>query len=52
MNKFYAIQIRYSFSFQILIGEEDVASFFRTLDTNRDGSIDLNEFRVAFERLQ
>jgi hypothetical protein len=33
-------------------GEDDVASFFRTLDTNKDGSIDLNEFRVAFERLQ
>lgn len=32
-------------------GENEVRDFFRRLDTNRDNYIDLNEFRVAFERL-
>lgn len=29
-------------------GEDDVDEFFSTLDTNRDGTLDLNEFKQAF----
>lgn len=29
-------------------GEDDVRSFFRVLDVNNDGSLDLNEFKRAF----
>ncbi|CAF0742505.1 unnamed protein product [Brachionus calyciflorus] len=32
-------------------GEEDVKKFFRSLDTNMDGFISLNEFKKAFESL-
>ena len=31
-------------------GEDDVRTFFHTLDTNRDGYIDLIEFKQAFEK--
>lgn len=31
-------------------GEHDMRAFFQNLDVNRDGSIDLKEFRAAFER--
>lgn len=31
-------------------GEDDVRQFFHTLDTNRDGYIDLLEFKQAFEK--
>jgi hypothetical protein len=32
-------------------GENDVKKFFKKLDVNSDGQIDLNEFRVAFETI-
>jgi hypothetical protein len=32
-------------------GEDDVKRFFISLDTNRDGTIDLQEFKAAFERV-
>lgn len=32
-------------------GENEVRAFFQALDVNRDNSIDLREFRAAFERL-
>ena len=32
-------------------GEHDVRGFFQQLDVSRDGTIDANEFRAAFERL-
>jgi hypothetical protein len=32
-------------------GEDDIKRFFYALDTNRDGTIDLQEFRCAFERV-
>jgi Ca2+-binding EF-hand superfamily protein len=32
-------------------GEDEVALFFKTLDRNGDGVINLNEFRAAFDKL-
>jgi Ca2+-binding EF-hand superfamily protein len=32
-------------------GENEVAQFFHSLDSNRDGKINLNEFKAAFQRL-
>ncbi|CAF1092243.1 unnamed protein product, partial [Brachionus calyciflorus] len=32
-------------------GEEDVKAFFARLDSNRDGRLDINEFRRAFYNL-
>jgi hypothetical protein len=32
-------------------GENEVAQFFHSLDSNRDGQINLNEFKAAFQRL-
>jgi hypothetical protein len=33
-------------------GEDDIKAFFNVLDVNKDGSVNLQEFRAAFERLQ
>lgn len=32
-------------------GENEVAQFFHSLDSNRDGNINLNEFKAAFQKL-
>lgn len=32
-------------------GENEVSHFFHSLDSNRDGNINLNEFKAAFQRL-
>lgn len=31
--------------------EDEIRRFFHTLETNRDGTIELQEFRAAFERI-
>jgi hypothetical protein len=47
-----AILLRLNSRLRRSYGEDDLISFFNTLDSNKDGKLDLDEFRKAFLNLE